>query len=103
MRLCPPYRRSQSIGCRPFMIGLPTGRANEIRPPIPPRSRVPQIANERHPFMKGDEDRIIGAKRLHQAAAAWQIVALGNLGSEDAVPNDEYTARVVVEIFWMGR
>src|SRR5262245_56567523 len=87
----------------PFMIRLPSGRANEIRPPIPPRSRAPQIASEHHPFMKCDEDGIVGAKRLHQAVAARQIVALSNEGAEDAVPNDEHAAIVVVEIFGVGR
>src|SRR5229473_5188024 len=85
-----------------FAIGSPTGRANEVRPPLPPRARVPQIANERHPFMKRDEDGIVGAKRLHQAIAARQIVAFGDEGAEDAVPNDEDAAIVMVEIFGIG-
>jgi len=40
--------------------------------------------------MNGDEDGVIGTKRLHQAIAARQIVALGDEGAEDAVENDEH-------------
>ncbi len=53
--------------------------------------------------MKRDEDGIVGAKRLHQAIAARQIVAFGNEGPEDAVPNDEHPTIIVVEVFGIGR
>src|SRR5260370_1353104 len=53
--------------------------------------------------MKRDEDGIVGAKRLHQAIAARQIVAFGDEGAEDAVPNDEDAAIIMVEIFGIGR
>lgn len=84
------------------MIGLPTGRAEQARPPIAPRSCVPQITTERDPFVKGDEHGIIGQKRLHQAIAAWQVIALGNESAEDAVPDDEHSAIIMVEIFGIG-
>ena len=53
--------------------------------------------------MKGDDNWIVGEKRLHEAVAARQIVALGNEGAEDAVENDEHPAVIVVDIFGIGR
>src|ERR1700733_1007931 len=58
----------------PFAFGLPTGRAKQVRPPMPPRSRLPQIASDRAPFVEGDDDGIVGAQRLRQAIAARQVV-----------------------------
>ena len=52
--------------------------------------------------MKGDEDGIIGEKRLHQAIAAWQIIALGNESAKNAVPDDEHPAIIMVEILGIG-
>ena len=53
--------------------------------------------------MEGDDDGIVGAKRLQQTIAARQVVALDDEGAEDAVENDEHPAIVVVEIFGIGR
>src|SRR5215470_9109158 len=96
------WTRSNGLRDRPFAVGLPARRTKEVRPPMPPRARLPHIAAERDPFVEGDDDGIVREQGLHQAVATRQVVALGREGTEHAVKNDEHPAIVVVEIFRIG-
>src|SRR6478672_11260079 len=50
-----------------------TRRADQADEPPPPGRRSPEIAPERCPFVKRDDDRIVGAQRLHEAVVTRQV------------------------------
>ena len=99
-----PNRRASGYGPS-AMIGSPIWRADQVRPAIPPRSCLPQIAGECDPFVEGDEEGVVGAQRLDQAVAARRLLTFGGKGAEDAVENDEHSAIIAVEVFgaWCTR
>ena len=93
---------AQVLGRRAAAVRAPPGRADEVADDRAQAARREQVTGERAPLVQLDVQHVVADHRHDQAVAARHVVALGAVGAEQAVEDDQHAAVVGVEVLEVG-
>src|ERR1700722_9022201 len=91
------------LRCEPQAIGTPSGRAEYHARRLARRARGEHFADDGHPFVEGDSNRIECLDILDYAVARGLFIPFRGEGTEPAIPYHQHPGIVAIEITRVGR
>jgi len=100
---CGQMLLTQRFGCFAGTFRAPARRQDHIADGSPHAPRRCDIAREADPVLEFDNERIAGARRCGETVAAGLVSAFFDICAEQPVEQDEYAAKVRIEILDIRR